>query len=117
MEDGREVGYTRIGPALNSDFQEAIHMDRQDYILLFNCLHPDFFAKENFRDMPEEFIFDEMILSLKEFDINKYDKNLDNNISFGFYDGNLDELKKVVEKVNQHWVPFYDGKQRIYAAM
>lgn len=89
-------------------------MDKQDYIELFNCLHPNFFEAENLRDMPEEYIFDEMILPLNEFDIHKYEKNLDDSISFGFYDGDLDELKKVVEKVDQPWVAFYNGKQRIY---
>lgn len=89
-------------------------MDKQDYILLFNCLHPDFFEKESIRDMSEEFIFDEMILPLAEFDVHKYDKNLADNISFSFYDGDINELKKEVEKVDQQWVPYYDGKGRIY---
>lgn len=89
-------------------------MDKQDYILLFNSLHPNYFEQEFVRDMPEEFIFDEMILPLKKFDIHKYDKNMEDNISFGFYNGDLNELKKKVEKVDQQWEPFYDGKQRIY---
>lgn len=89
-------------------------MDKQDYIELFNSLHPNFFEKENLGAIPEEFVFDEMILPLKEFDINNYDKKLDGNISFGFYDGDIDELKKVVEKVDQHWIPLYDGGQSIY---
>lgn len=89
-------------------------MGKQDYILLFNYLHPGFFEKEDVRNMPEESIFDEMILPLAEFDIHKYNKNFEDNISFGFYNGDIDELKKEVEKVNQHWGPFYDGKSRIY---
>lgn len=89
-------------------------MDKQDYVLLFNSLHPDFFEKEYIHDIPEEFVFAEMILPLKEFDIHKYDKHLDDNISFGFYDGDFNELKKEVEKVDQQWVPFYNGKSRIY---
>ena len=89
-------------------------MDKQDYISLFDRLHPDFFEKEHIRNMQEEFIFDEMILPLPEFDLHRYDKKFGDNISFGFYDGDLSELHKDVEKVEQHWVPFYDGKSRIY---
>lgn len=89
-------------------------MDKQDYILLFNSLYPNYFEQDFLRDLPEEFIFDEMILPLKKFDIHTYDKNMEHNISFGFYNGDLNELKKKVEKVDQQWEPFYDRKQRIY---
>ena len=74
-------------------------MDKRDYILLLNCIYPDFFEREIVRGLPEELVFNEMLLSLNDFDIHKYDKNLADNISFGFYDGDLDELKKEVEKV------------------
>ncbi|MCH5266417.1 MAG: GNAT family N-acetyltransferase [Lachnospiraceae bacterium] len=89
-------------------------MNKQDYILLFNCLYPNFFEREFVRSLPEELVFDEMILPLNEFDMHKYDKNLDDNISFGFYDSDLDKLKKEVEKVDQDWVQYYNGKLRIY---
>ena len=89
-------------------------MNKQDCVLLFNLIYPDFFEREGIRDLPEEFVFDEMILPLNEFDIHKYGKNLDNSISFGFYNGDLDELKKEIEKVDRNWVQFFDGKHRIY---
>lgn len=44
-----------------------------------------------------------MVLSLDEFNLYKYDKNLDDNITFGFYDDDFDGLKKEVEKVVQQW--------------
>ena len=89
-------------------------MNKQDCVLLFNLIYPDFFERKGICDLPEEFVFDEMILPLNEFDIHKYDKNLDNSISFGFYNGDLDELKKEIEKVDRNWVQFFDGKHRIY---
>ena len=89
-------------------------MNKQDYILLLNRIYPNFFEREIVRGLPEELIFDEMILSLNEFDIHKYDKDLDDNISFGFYDGDLDELKKKVEKVVQYWAQSFNEKSRIY---
>lgn len=89
-------------------------MNKQECIQLFYCLHPDFFGNEFVKSLPEEYVFDEMILSLNEFDICKYDKKFDGGVSFGFYDGGLDELKKKVERVEEHWTPFFNGKDRIF---
>lgn len=89
-------------------------MNKQECILLFNSLHPNFFESDFIRDLPEEYIFDEMILSLDEFDVHIYDKKFDGSVSFGFYGGDLDELKKKVEKVEKDWVQFFDGGDRIF---
>jgi len=89
-------------------------MNKQESILLLNGIHPNFFEGEDIRDIPDECIYDEMILSLDEFEPRKYDKTLDDNISFGYYKGDIDELKKTVERVDQHWTQFYDENQRIY---
>lgn len=89
-------------------------MDKQAFILLFHRLHPGFFESESVCSLPEEYIFDEMILPLNKFDIHKYDKKFDEPISFGFYDDDLDKLKKEVEKVDRHWTPFFNGKDRIF---
>lgn len=89
-------------------------MNKQDYVLLLDCIHPNFFESETVCGLPEESVFDEMILPLNEFNLYKYDKHLNDNISFGFYDDDIDELKKKVEKVVSDWVQFFDGKHRIY---
>lgn len=89
-------------------------MNKQESIFLFNRLHPDFFKSEYIRSLPEEYVFDEMILSLNEFDVHKYDKKFNGNVSFGFYDGDLDELKKEIEKVEKHWVPLFHETDRIF---
>ena len=89
-------------------------MNKQECIQLFYCLHPDFFGNEFVKSLPEEYVFDEMILSLNEFDICKYDKKFYGGVSFGFYDGGLDELKKKVERVEEHWKPFFNEKDRIF---
>ena len=89
-------------------------MNKQDFIFLFNSIYPDHFEKEVIRNLREGAVFDEMVLALNEFDIYKYDKKLDAGVTFGFYDGDLDELKEEVEKVNRRWVKFFDGNQRIY---
>lgn len=89
-------------------------MTKQDYISLLNSINPNFFERETIRSLSEEEVFDEMILSLNEFDIHKYNKKLDDDISFGFYDGDLAELKKEIEKVDPNWPQYFDGKHRIY---
>lgn len=55
-----------------------------------------------------------MILHLDKFEQNKYDRKLDDSISFGYYNGDLDELKEAVEKVVQYWAQSYNGKHRAY---
>lgn len=55
-----------------------------------------------------------MILPLAEFDVNKYSKKFDSGISFGFYEGDLGELQKKVERVVDYWGQLYNGKHRIY---
>ncbi len=89
-------------------------MNKQEFILLFNGLHPDFFESQAVCALPEEYVFDEMILELNKFEMHSYDKFFDSNVSFGFYDGDLDALRKEVERVEEHWVPFFDGKDRIF---
>ena len=89
-------------------------MNKHDYISLFNSIYPKHFESEIIQALPEELYFDEMILPLNEFDISKYNKKFDTDITFGFYDGDLDELKNDVGKVDRYWVDFFDGDQRIY---
>lgn len=71
------------------NFMGVKYMNRQDCILLLNSIYPNFFEREIVRNLPEELVFEEMILPLDRFDINKYQKKLDNNISFGFYNGDV----------------------------
>lgn len=89
-------------------------MTKQEGILLFNSLHPKFFEEAHIQNLPSEWIFDEMILDLENFDHLKYDRKLDDDISFGYYHGDIDEIKSAVEKVDEDWVQYYDPTQRIY---
>lgn len=89
-------------------------MNINEYIFLFERLHPNFFEDNGIKSLPEEFVFDEMILPLSQFDPNKYSKTLADNISFGFYDGDIDSLKRAVEKVEPDWVQYFGGEQRVY---
>lgn len=89
-------------------------MTRQEGMQLFDSMHPDFFKEKNVRNIPDEWIYDEMVLALDKFELCKYDRKLDDNISFGYYRGDIDEIKKAVESVDPDWVQYYTGTQRIY---
>lgn len=89
-------------------------MDKQGNILLFERIYPNFFESDTIRSLPEGLFFDEMLLPLSEFDIRKYDKYPEGNISFGFYEGCLDEIKKAAGKVDRDWAQLFDGINRIY---
>lgn len=89
-------------------------MNKQDYITLMECLQPNFFERDYIRNLPEEWIHDEMILLLDEFEPGLYEKKLDENISFGFYDGDIEALKEVVRQVEPNWVQFYTKDSRVY---
>ncbi len=77
-------------------------------------MHPNFFKEDYIKNLPDEWIFDEMILSLDKFDPCKYDRTLDYGISFGYYQGDVYGIKEAVEKVDPDWLQYFSGSQRIY---
>jgi len=44
----------------------------------------------------------------------KYNRTLDDGVSFGLYQGDISEIKKAVEKVDTDWVQYFTEQQRIY---
>lgn len=89
-------------------------MTRQEGILLFHSMHPNFFEAEGIRSLPEEWIFDEMALSLEQFDPCKYDRKLEDGVSFGDYQGNIFKIRQAVESVDTDWPQYFTETQRIY---
>ena len=88
--------------------------DRKDYETLFGEMHPGFFEREYIRSIDEGEIYEEMILPLKAFDPDVYRKTFDSDISFGIFQGSMDELHAAVNQVIPDWVKLYDGKHRTY---
>ena len=82
-------------------------MNKQDGILLLKGIHPDFFNGKDIRNLSEECVFEEMIMPLDEFEVGAYDKKLDGDVTFGYYNGDADELFEAVEKVIPAWVEIY----------
>lgn len=93
---------------------EKSYMNKKESLYLFNCMYPDFFEKERIKDLPKDMFFTEMILSLEEYHETAYSRELDDSISFGYYSGNLDELKEIVRKIAPHWSDKFNGENRIY---
>lgn len=89
-------------------------MNKQDGVALLKSLKPDFFEREYIRNIPGESIYDEMVLLLDEFNPKLYEKQLADNISFGYYEGDIETLRKVVEQVDLSWVNFYTEESRAY---
>lgn len=90
-------------------------MEKQEAIALFHSMHPGFFERDYIRSITEDsWTFDEMILRLDEFESNRYEKELDASITFGYFDGEHSELLKIVEQVNSGWPPYYTEDCRVF---
>ena len=89
-------------------------MNKNEVAELFTAMHPDFFERESIRCVAEDMIFEEMVLSLEEFDAHCYEKPLGENITFGYYSGEFAELLKAVEKVEWYWTEIFSEEQRVY---
>ncbi len=89
-------------------------MEKQEAIALFQSMHPNFFEKEHIQSLSEDWIFDEMVLRLEEFDVHKYNKAFDASVTFGFFEGNRKELLKAVEQVDADWIDFFGEGDRVF---
>lgn len=89
-------------------------MNRSEGRMLMESMHPNFFEREDIRNIPEEWTCDEMVLRLKEFDDSKYYKAFDEHVTFGYYTGDFNELTCEVKKVVESWVNFFNEKDRVY---
>jgi ribosomal protein S18 acetylase RimI-like enzyme len=89
-------------------------MTKDQYAKLFNEMHPGYFERDYVKNVPDNEPASEMLLELREFDTDAYVKNFAGNVSFGYYDGDMDVLKEAVAKVVPHWVDFFSENARIY---
>lgn len=87
-------------------------MNKQEAVALFNSMHPDFFKRADIRVMPEGAVFEEMLLNLREFD--SREGNAPEGVSFGFFEGDIGELRKAVAKVIPEWTEFFGEGDRVF---
>ena len=107
-----QVNFSNILLPLHELF--LIEMDKQAYIVLFHQMHPGFFEQPDIRAIPEDRVFDEMILRLDTFNEHLYEKKLDGNVSFNYYRGDFDTLKEIVASIIPEWIPLYEHNRRVY---
>lgn len=87
---------------------------KEQYEALFLEMNPGFFEKDYVRAVPENEPASEMLLCLKDFDEESYVKSFGDEVTFGYYLGDLDELRKNVEKVALHWVKYFEDICNVY---
>ena len=118
----KREGVLRQAKKNNTGIHDAViygivYSDRiphRDYVSLFHEMHPGFFDRDYIRAIPEDEIFKEMILDLKSFDPHCYEKHFGPEVSFGYYEGEPDELYKAVARVEPDWVRYYNNRHRVY---
>ena len=87
---------------------------REQYEKLFLSIHPGFFERDYVKRVPEDESASEMFLRLQEFDPECYQKDLPENVTFGCYNGDFEELLAAVGEVIPHWVPLFSKESRVY---
>ena len=90
---------------------------KEEFVNIFDKLHPGFFEQEYIKVRPAEIYSAEMLLELSDFDKDKYVIDVPENVSFGYYKGNIELLKESVAQVEESWVQFFHENSRIYCAM
>ena len=84
------------------------------YEKLFLDIHPGFFDRDYVKRVPDDEAASEQFLRLQEFDPECYVKVFPENVTFGYYEGDFEELKEAVAKVIPHWVPLFSKESRVY---
>ena len=92
--------------------RDAVSKDQ--YEALFLEMHPGYFEREYVRAIPEDEPASEMMLLLSGFDEDIYPKTFGEEVTFDYYEGDLDYLLKAVEKVVPHWTQFFGEDSRVY---
>ncbi len=85
-----------------------------DFKKLFNTMHPDFFEGEVIKNLPSTSINEELVMALADFDGDKFDIKVPENITFGYYTGDLNKLHEAVGSVLPSWVKLYKPDTRVF---
>lgn len=88
-------------------------IDRKE---LFNTVMPGFLEREGIRALPPEEVYEEQVLDLHAFSKDAAEINCPENITFGFYEGDLAPLIEAVLSVEEGWKDCYKPDSEIYCA-
>ena len=104
-------------------------MSTDMFAVLFNEMHPDFFAPANTAHMPRNMIYEEQVMynpaafstgrAAAETDCGLLlqDITVPVGTTFGFYSGDHGSLLSAVAAVDQTWPQYFTADERIYCAM
>lgn len=90
-------------------------MTRETAVELFHSMHPGFFEREDIKKIPKDWgAMEEMVMPLDGELRMSYEKEFTENVTFGYYEGDMETLLEAVAKVEADWVKFYQGKHKVY---
>ena len=90
--------------------------DRSEYIRLFDQLHPRFFENDYIRSIPDDYVYEEMILDLRAWDPASVKLSFPADVTFGFFEGDMADLRRAVAEVDDGWVKYYNDPSRSFCA-
>ncbi len=86
----------------------------EQWAAIFNEIHQGFFERDYVKRVADDEPASEMFMGLDNIDAFSYEKSFPADITFGYYEGDMEELKAAVEKVIPHWVPLFTENSRVY---
>ena len=87
--------------------------DYRDFLL---AMHPGLFERPYIRSMDEEKYAEDLLLALDAWNAGDYSLPPVPGISYGFYHGPLDDLRRVVAEVEEHWPDLFNEGDEVYCA-
>ncbi len=92
-------------------------MRELDWREMFLSLFPGFFEGLAARNLPEEWVYEEMALDLSAFSEDAHVLPVPEGITFGAYHGDMEALRRAVGSVDESWVRYYDRPDRVFCAL
>ena len=89
-------------------------ISQKQYEDLFLEMNPDYFEREYVKAVSENEPASEMMLCLQDFDEERYVKSFGDEVTFGYYHGDMDALRKDVARVVPHWVNFFEDSSNVF---
>ena len=91
-------------------------MRELNYQEYFNQLFPGFFQRESIRSLPEQHVAEELIMDLHTFSVENVPLTCPEHITFGWFRGDVEQLKAAVREVDETWVEYFNEGDRVYCA-
>ncbi|MBQ9197171.1 MAG: GNAT family N-acetyltransferase [Clostridia bacterium] len=92
-------------------------MDHAEAVGLLEGIHPGFFDQPNIKRIPDQRVFEEMLLWLRDFDAADFPLPVPPEVTFGPYTGPREALLTAVAQVGEGWVPLFTPESRVYCGM